>query len=133
VYHQLRRRVFADVRSPADRVQWHRAWADMLRWLEEFELKHAEFVRCILSFEAMVSAWTSLSQEDERPHYAAFARRQACIFRKLLDDARELYTERGNPTLTSGKGTLVEAVRAFRNDELAWLSGLVGETSTQEV
>jgi 23S rRNA A1618 N6-methylase RlmF len=105
----------------------------MLRWLEELETKHAEFTRCILSFEAMTSAWKALSQKDQRENYAAFARRQAWIYQNLLDDTRELYVEKGETRFVSPEGNLVDAVRAFRQNELGWLLELAGDSEMPNV
>jgi hypothetical protein len=49
-----------------DRVQWHRAWAEMLRWLEEFEMKHVESIRSINSFETLMLTWDKLAAKEYR-------------------------------------------------------------------
>ena len=43
-------------RSLADQVQWFRAEAEMQRWLEEVEIKLADFLRSIRSFQKMSQA-----------------------------------------------------------------------------
>ncbi|KAJ3712824.1 hypothetical protein C8R42DRAFT_567538, partial [Lentinula raphanica] len=41
----------------SDSVQWFRAEADMERWQEQLEIKHAEFLRLIASFTKHRDAW----------------------------------------------------------------------------
>jgi hypothetical protein len=75
--------------------QWFRAWAEMMRWMEEFELKHAEFVRCIRSFQFMSVTWEQMASKATDPGYAAFGRQQADTYRVLCEDAEKLVTQHG--------------------------------------
>jgi len=111
-----------------DRVQWHRAHADMFRWLEQFELKHIEFSRCIKSFDYASSAWLAASKQTARPGYSAFAKRQSRLFTSLRDDATAKFAKYGFPGLGGLSGAaLVKSLGAFREKELAWLKELVGQ------
>jgi hypothetical protein len=116
--------------SKEDRVQWHRAWADMMRWLEEFELKHIELIRCIRSFNKMHSVWEVMSKTVQKPGHAAFARRQSTIYVDLRNDAEKLFREKGEARFVSlglhDDSHLVDAVRQFRDAELSWLKQLAG-------
>ena len=56
-----------------DRVQWHRALAEMMRWLEEYEIKHVEFDRCIKAYSTMSSVWMELADKHSHTGYRAFA------------------------------------------------------------
>jgi hypothetical protein len=47
------------IRSVGDRVQWFRGEAEMQRWLEELEIKLADFLRCIRSFRRMSQVCSS--------------------------------------------------------------------------
>ena len=38
-----------------------------MRWIEEFELKHAEFARCKRSFDYMSRTWEDLAKKAMRP------------------------------------------------------------------
>jgi hypothetical protein len=98
----------------------------MMRWLEEFELKHVEFVRCISSFRAMATAWGSIADGETRGGYAAFARHQSHIFCNLHDDAVRLFEKNAEPGLRAAKDDLVEGIRKLRKRELGWLWKLVG-------
>src|SRR5215475_805081 len=96
----------------------------MMRWLEEYELKHVEFTRCIRSFKKMSIVWEELASKDERPGYASYARQQAHRYTRLRDEARSLFGEQGNPAFVDPKPTLIEAFKAFRSNELSWLREL---------
>jgi hypothetical protein len=104
-----------------DRVQWHRSWAEMMRWLEELELKHIEVMRCTKSFETMKSAWITLAKEESRPRYAAFAREQAHIYAQLHEDAARMYAKKAEPRLQVPEANILKAILTFRENELEWL------------
>jgi len=110
-----------------DRVQWHRAWAEMQRWMEEFEMKHAEFIRCIETFRTMQQAWGTVAKRCTHPGYAAFARRQSDMYLTLREDAESLFKLKGEPRFSgiSDIKSLIPVVRQFRESELAWLNALV--------
>jgi hypothetical protein len=110
-----------------DRVQWHRAWAEMQRWLEEFELKHIEMRRCIESYQTMSLTWTTLATKSTLPGPAAFARRQAEIYNRLHSDALSLFMNKGEPCfVNTPQFGLVKAILNFREQELGWLTQLAG-------
>lgn len=77
-------------------MQWFRGWANMMRWLEEFELKHVEFMRSIKSFERMSSVWAELASKTPLPGNAAFARKQSETFKTLSKDASDWFSRRPN-------------------------------------
>lgn len=117
----------SDVILTDDRVQWFRTWASMMRWLEEFEMKHIEFMRCIQHFRTMHDIWKSLSDELDSPGDASFARRQSTIFMDLCDDAQEWFREVAEPQfLDLSEGNLVSKLQEFRKQELGWLSSYAG-------
>jgi len=107
-------------------VQWFRAWAEMMRWMEEFELKHAEFTRCIRYFDYMERTWQILASKDTstRPGYAAFARRQAHTYSKLSQDAQELFQKHGEERFVHPETTLIDSISKFREEELSWFTDL---------
>jgi hypothetical protein len=113
-----------------DRVQWHRAWAEMLRWMEEFELKHTEFLKSINSFQTMSTAWDTLANAEEDPARAAFARHRSNAYVTLHDHAVNLFTRTAEARFVDPDGgSIVEALRTFRKTELAWLQELVNDES----
>jgi hypothetical protein len=108
-----------------DRVQWHRAWAEMTRWLEEFKLKHVEMRQCIAYFYHMHTVWSSLASKSTNLGYQGFAGQQAEIYLGLHDNAELLFLKNGEPRLIAISETnLVKTVQDFRDQELAWLKQL---------
>jgi hypothetical protein len=111
-----------------DRVQWHRSWAEMLRWMEEFELKHAEFLKSINSFQAMSTAWSTLANAEGNPARAAFARYRSNTYTILRDHAVSLFTKTAEARFVDPEGgSIVAAIRTFRKTELAWLRELIND------
>ncbi|KAJ3833683.1 hypothetical protein F5878DRAFT_546120, partial [Lentinula raphanica] len=86
----------------SDRIQWFRAKEDMERWREVCEKVQAEFRNCIRAFSYMSTEWAHRAELKEAPScsihtvwtsgHAAYARRQAEIYAKLLDDCKKAYT-----------------------------------------
>ncbi|KAJ3772331.1 hypothetical protein FB446DRAFT_643696 [Lentinula raphanica] len=75
-----------------DSVQWFRAEADMERWQEQLEIKHAEFLRLIASFTTHRNAWESLAKSySDSPGHLAYAREHRDMFDSLRADAEEKY------------------------------------------
>ncbi|KAJ3717726.1 hypothetical protein C8R42DRAFT_547207, partial [Lentinula raphanica] len=67
-----------------DSVQWFRAEADMERWQEQLEIKHAEFLRLIASFTTHRNAWESLAKSySDSPGHLAYAREHQDMFDSL--------------------------------------------------
>jgi hypothetical protein len=98
----------------------------MLRWLEEFELKHAEFIKSINSFQSMADAWNTLANTDEDKARAAFARYRSNAYLILHDQAVDLFAKTGERRFVKLEGgNLVTAVRAFRETELDWFQELI--------
>jgi hypothetical protein len=97
----------------------------MLRWLEEFELTHADFIRCIQHFDSIHSIWQSIATKASKPGYAAFARRQSAIYKDLRDDAKSLFAKKGEPRFVNIQvSEMVPVVQSFRELELGWLAEL---------
>jgi hypothetical protein len=96
----------------AKKVQWHRARADMMRWVEEVEILEEEFRRLIRALEKMSSVWKSISESpttgvslkypttfdlSTAPHAGqiAYASRKAAIYQKMVDIEREQFKKTG--------------------------------------
>ncbi|KAJ3757151.1 hypothetical protein EV360DRAFT_84276 [Lentinula raphanica] len=87
-----------------DSVQWFRAEADMERWQEQLEIKHAEFLRLIASFKKHRDAWELLAtQYSSRltPGHTAYAKEHQDMFDSLRVDAEEKYRHCAIPFLRS--------------------------------
>ncbi|KAJ7488468.1 hypothetical protein B0H11DRAFT_2278486 [Mycena galericulata] len=79
--HSVYQHESTKVRPYGDRVQWFRAEAEMYRWLEQYERKHAELMR------------TKLGDREEEWNKGAngastFARMQAGMYKRLEHNAR---------------------------------------------
>ncbi|KAL0562586.1 hypothetical protein V5O48_019499, partial [Marasmius crinis-equi] len=55
----------AEFEETGDRISWTRQQAEVFRWMEEFEKKHAEFHRTIRYFGKMEEAWTTIADHPE--------------------------------------------------------------------
>jgi hypothetical protein len=99
-----------------------------MRWIEEYELKHIEFHRCIKSFQYMHTVWSSLAERSVAPSRAAFARHQSTLYRELQLEAQCLFTLKGLPEFVNcdpwDLGNMLNVVREFRQKELGWLTEL---------
>ncbi|KAF7288483.1 CxC2 domain-containing protein [Mycena indigotica] len=84
----------AEYKQEADRVQYLRAEAEMYRWLEQYERKHAELWRVIERFGHDATVWEGLANRAEAQNGVAsgavtFARMQAAMSKRLQHNARE--------------------------------------------
>lgn len=76
----------------------------MQRWLEEWELLQAEFLRCIRAFKKSHDIWTELATSDSSPGRTAYALKTAAMYAKMEVTAR-------NTFITSGYGHLLLKVK----------------------
>jgi hypothetical protein len=105
----------------------------MSRWLEEFELKHIEFIRCIRSFQTMHFAWAAMASKAVGAGRTAFARRQSTMYLDLHNEAKDWFARKGETRFVNlanyyDTTSFVDAVRQFRERELGWLIALAGES-----
>ncbi|KAJ7023557.1 hypothetical protein C8F04DRAFT_1271246 [Mycena alexandri] len=83
----------AAYKKESDRVQWFRAEAEMYRWLEQYERKHAELMRVIERFRRDGEVWAGLGDREETQNgavngAATFARMKAAMYRRLEHNAK---------------------------------------------
>ncbi|KAJ3776407.1 hypothetical protein FB446DRAFT_842401 [Lentinula raphanica] len=104
----------------SDSVHWFRAEADMERWQEQLEIKHAEFLRLIASFTKYRDAWNTISAYfSPTPGHRAYALEHRDMFDSLRIDAEEKFCNCALPFLrccTSGN-TLADRVQLWRAEE----------------
>lgn len=93
-----------------DRVQWFRAEAEFLRWLEQMELKHFEFQRLISSFAFATSAWKLTAESKPPPEvqevdagFAAFAKRKSDMFSSMQTYASNTFLRCGHKDVVLGE------------------------------
>ncbi|KAJ6632013.1 hypothetical protein B0H10DRAFT_2206416 [Mycena sp. CBHHK59/15] len=85
----------AEYKKESDRVQWFRAEAEMYRWLEQYERKHAEGFRVIERFRRDSVVWAGLADHEEARNgvngTATFARMQAAMHSWLEHNAKVIF------------------------------------------
>ncbi|KAJ7148146.1 hypothetical protein C8R43DRAFT_1129293 [Mycena crocata] len=82
----------AKYKEESDRVQWFRAEAEMYRWLEAYERKHAELWRVIARFERDRIVWAGRADREQSVKGSVdgavtFARMQAAMYKRLKHNA----------------------------------------------
>ncbi|KAJ6528322.1 hypothetical protein DFH09DRAFT_1327724 [Mycena vulgaris] len=86
-----------EYKKESDRVQRFRAEAEMYRWLEQYERKHAELMRVITRFHRDSVVWEGRANREEQSNggvvngAATFARMQAAMYKRLEHNARVIY------------------------------------------
>jgi hypothetical protein len=78
-----------------DRVQWFRAEAEMERWREEWEIKQADFLRCIRSFNKMSCVWDEMARNSTKVGKCAYAKHKSALFKEMEQHARKLFNDAG--------------------------------------
>ncbi|KAJ7462394.1 hypothetical protein FB451DRAFT_1404202 [Mycena latifolia] len=81
----------AEYKAESDRVQWFRAEAEMYRWLEAYERKHAELFRVIARFRRNSVVWTGHADGEQENGAVCFAQMQAAMYRRLQHNAEEIF------------------------------------------
>ncbi|KAJ7500590.1 hypothetical protein B0H11DRAFT_1714473 [Mycena galericulata] len=87
-----------EYKRESDRVQWFRAEAEMYRWLEQYERKHAELMCVIERYRRDGEVWTKLGDREEERNRGAdgastFARMQAGMYKRLEHNARVIFKD----------------------------------------
>ncbi|KAJ7212719.1 hypothetical protein GGX14DRAFT_313533, partial [Mycena pura] len=90
----------AAFKKESDRVQWFRAESELFRWLEQYELKHAELWRVIERFRREAYVWEKRAQQIEesashRTGAIMYARMQGAMWRRLRDAAETEFKSDG--------------------------------------
>jgi hypothetical protein len=116
-------------------VQWFRAEAEMYRWLENYERKHAELMRVIERFRRDGEVWglRATRLENDPNHnrgVATFAFAQVGMFRRLETNAREIFKSRASGAHQDwvSAGTFDEfvvKVVQWRDEVFKWMDELV--------
>ncbi|KAJ6517202.1 hypothetical protein C8R47DRAFT_960607 [Mycena vitilis] len=80
----------------SDEVQWFRAEAEMYRWLEAYERKHADLFRVIERFRRDAQVWKRVGDRDQaanqgRSGKVAFACMQTAMYKRLENNATVIF------------------------------------------
>ena len=89
----------------------------MQRWLEEWETRQADLLRCIRSFETMSETWTKLAGQQNSQAYTISARKRARMYSKLAVNARAHFKEAVGHEISLSEGeTLADHMCRVRLD-----------------
>ncbi|KAJ7053716.1 hypothetical protein C8F01DRAFT_1064577 [Mycena amicta] len=122
----------AEFKKESERVQWFRAEAEVFRWLEQYERKHAELWRVIQRFRRDAAVWTKRADQMQRNKSlgaAAYARMHAAMWARVATKA-ELTFKDGNGAHKSwvqaaSFDDLVARIDATRDRLFEWMQELV--------
>jgi hypothetical protein len=116
-------------------VQWFRAEAEMYRWLEAYERKHAELFRVIERFRRDSEVWVGRADREEQQTgggngKSTFARMQAAMCKRLEHNAKVHFK---NPesgahhdwVSATTFDELVTKVDGWRDLVFNWMDGMV--------
>ncbi|KAF8156393.1 hypothetical protein K438DRAFT_1986815 [Mycena galopus ATCC 62051] len=117
-----------------DRVQWARAEAEMDRFQEQMELKLAEFLRCILSFQSNADIWMTMSSKIMDPGFPECARQTADMWTRLAHQCELHLAMASYKFVLAAEFNLVEYLEEARELHDAFLRehGLVPRDKRQE-
>ncbi|KAF8160348.1 hypothetical protein K438DRAFT_1776504 [Mycena galopus ATCC 62051] len=79
-----------------EEMQWFHAEAEMYRWLEQYERKHAELMRVIERYWHDSEVWTQLAKHDEErgggfKGAVAFACMQGAMYKRLQHNTTKIF------------------------------------------
>ncbi|KAJ7222671.1 hypothetical protein B0H12DRAFT_1078252 [Mycena haematopus] len=106
----------AEYKRESVKVQWFRAQAEMYRWLEQYERKHAELMRVIARYRRDSIVWKGLGDREETHNgeinsAATFAWMQGTMYHRLKHNAKIIFKD-------TKSGTHHDWVTATTFDEL---------------
>ncbi|KAJ6558731.1 hypothetical protein B0H10DRAFT_1967236 [Mycena sp. CBHHK59/15] len=116
----------AEYKKESDRVQWFCDEAEMYRWLEQNEHKHAELMHVIERFHHDSVVWAGMADHEEERNgglngAVMFARMQAAMHRRLEHNAKVSATSFNK---------LVTKIDKWREVVLKWMDKMRLEIST---
>ncbi|KAJ7042737.1 hypothetical protein C8F04DRAFT_1251555 [Mycena alexandri] len=86
----------AAYKRESEKVQWFRAEAEMYRWLEQYERKHAELMRVIERYRRNSVVWTGLGDREQQASgglngAVTYAQMQAAMYKRLAHNAQVIF------------------------------------------
>ncbi|KAF8147086.1 hypothetical protein K438DRAFT_1780295 [Mycena galopus ATCC 62051] len=125
---------FEQYKLESDRIQWFRAEAEMYRWREQYERKHAELMRVMMRFKRDGEVWMKRANhleemEVKRMGAVTYAREQAAMCGRLEHNARVAFQD---PKSAAHKewvaattfNDLVARMDASREQDFTWMDEL---------
>ncbi|KAJ7823370.1 hypothetical protein B0H13DRAFT_1659075 [Mycena leptocephala] len=121
-----------------DRVQWFRAEAEMYRWLEQYERKHAELFRVIGRYHRDSVVWAGQADREQERNgglngKVAYGRMQAAMHRRLEHNAKVIFksAESGahhDWVSATSFDELVTKIDGWRDVVFKWMDDMVSAT-----
>jgi hypothetical protein len=114
--------------SSGDRVEWFHAEAEMQCWLEQLEIKHAQFMHLIASFCKMKAIWGQLAGKCSEAGKRAYALKQSAVCSR-----REILLRCGNLQLLNDTLTvddypsLAQRFHQYRHIQLKLITDITPE------
>ena len=65
----------------------------MERWREEWEIKQANFIRCIWSFNKMSSIWEEMAMNSIEAGKHVYSKHKSALFKEMEQHARKLFND----------------------------------------
>lgn len=99
-------------------MKFFRDEAEMERWREQVEIKHAEFARIIRAFRKSNEIWVAIANSrtsSPTAGYVAYARKVAMRYALMERDARDRFAICGIPVLRD-----IDKERTLADHILAW-------------
>jgi hypothetical protein len=119
-------------------VQWFRAEAEMYRWLEQYERKHAEFMRIIERYNRDSVVWAGLASAEETRNgglngAVTFARMQATMHRRLEHNTNVIFRSADSEAhhdwvSASSFEDLINKIDGWRDVVFKWMDDMVSTT-----
>ncbi|KAJ6602316.1 hypothetical protein B0H10DRAFT_2230117 [Mycena sp. CBHHK59/15] len=124
----------AAYKAESDCVQWFRTEAEMYRWLEAYERKHAELWRVIQRYRRDSEVWTGQADREEEQNGGPngkvnFARMQAAMHRRLEHNAKVIFKSAGSGAhhdwvSATSFDELVTKIDGWRNVVFKWMDDM---------
>jgi aminoglycoside phosphotransferase family enzyme len=64
-------------------------------WHEEWEIKQADFLRCIRSFGKMSSVWQAIASNTVEAGKCTYTKHKSAVFKEMEKHARTLFNDAG--------------------------------------
>ncbi|KAJ7233709.1 hypothetical protein B0H12DRAFT_1239240 [Mycena haematopus] len=122
-----------EYKRESDRVQWFRAEAEMYRWREQYERKHAEMMRVMTRFQRDAEVWEKRADhlQETTGHMGAvtYAREQAAMFKRLALNAEASFENpktaaHGDWVAAKTFDELVRRIDHSRDVDFAWMDAM---------
>ncbi|KAJ7722578.1 hypothetical protein B0H14DRAFT_3623716 [Mycena olivaceomarginata] len=123
-----------EYREESDRVQWFRAEAEMYRWRDQYERKHAELLRVMTRFGRDAEVWSKraahLEQTVKSPGAVTYAREQAAMYKCLQHNSRITFKSTESAAhaewvAATSFDDLVARIDASRDADFKWMDDLL--------